>query len=200
MERTIFIGDVHGCLEELKEMVKALGVGSSDRVICLGDLVNKGPDSIGVIRYVYSSGFKSVVGNHDLKYRQNYLAISPYHDWYRLLEKEIHSWYVNLPFFIEEEDFIVVHAGMVEKEDLNDCRKTTTLREIEGRPWHHFYKGKKKIVYGHWAKQGFHETHNTICLDGGCVYGGKLLAYVWQSKEVLSVQAKKAYVEIGAEG
>lgn len=39
--RTIFIGDIHGCLEELEELISRLSITSQDRVIILGDLINK---------------------------------------------------------------------------------------------------------------------------------------------------------------
>ncbi|HNL01940.1 MAG TPA: metallophosphoesterase, partial [Leptospiraceae bacterium] len=62
--RTIFIGDVHGCVDELKEMIGILGPTREDRIILLGDLINRGPDSPGVVRFVFENGFESLMGNH----------------------------------------------------------------------------------------------------------------------------------------
>jgi len=49
--RTIVIGDVHGCLDELLTLVSRCGYAAGDRLILVGDLVAKGPDSLGVVAW-----------------------------------------------------------------------------------------------------------------------------------------------------
>ena len=49
--RTIIIGDVHGCLDELESLVSRCGYAVGDRLILVGDLVAKGPDSLGVVAW-----------------------------------------------------------------------------------------------------------------------------------------------------
>src|SRR5574337_1338602 len=67
--RTIGIGDVHGCLEELKALLAQCAHDpTQDRVIIAGDLVDRGPDSAGVVGYVREQGFECVMGNHDDKH------------------------------------------------------------------------------------------------------------------------------------
>lgn len=65
--RLVVVGDVHGCLEELKELLQTCSYDRSlgDRVLLLGDLVNKGPLSAETIQYAKSEGFLSIRGNHD---------------------------------------------------------------------------------------------------------------------------------------
>ncbi|MBA3540775.1 MAG: metallophosphoesterase [Deltaproteobacteria bacterium] len=63
---TIAIGDVHGCLEELDELLGLLGPGH--RLVFLGDLVDRGPDPVGVVRRVRELGAECVMGNHDEKH------------------------------------------------------------------------------------------------------------------------------------
>lgn len=70
--RTIFIGDVHGCIEELSRLICGLGLEKNDRVIFVGDLVDKGPESLQVLRYVECllgqfPGSVCVAGNHEEK-------------------------------------------------------------------------------------------------------------------------------------
>jgi hypothetical protein len=50
MSRTFVIGDVHGCARELDRLLDRCELGRGDRVVLVGDLVNKGPDSLTVIR------------------------------------------------------------------------------------------------------------------------------------------------------
>jgi hypothetical protein len=64
--RTIAVGDVHGCLDELRDLLRACGHDRhGDRVVLVGDLVAKGPDSQGVIQLARENGVLAVQGNHD---------------------------------------------------------------------------------------------------------------------------------------
>jgi hypothetical protein len=65
MFRRIFIGDVHGCLTELQSLMGKLEPSAKDSVVFLGDLIDKGYDPVGVVRYVRSNGWTSILGNHD---------------------------------------------------------------------------------------------------------------------------------------
>lgn len=65
MQRTIVIGDVHGCIEELKELLEACRVGPTDRVVFAGDLIDRGPDSLSVL--AIARQHEGVLGNHDAK-------------------------------------------------------------------------------------------------------------------------------------
>jgi predicted phosphodiesterase len=67
--RLLIIGDVHGMLDELKQLLeKAEFIASrGDRVIFVGDLVNKGPESAGVVQYAMDIEAASIRGNHEDK-------------------------------------------------------------------------------------------------------------------------------------
>jgi hypothetical protein len=62
---TIIIGDVHGCADELSELLGRVGPGAGDQVVFVGDLVARGPDSPGVLRLVRELGARAVRGNHE---------------------------------------------------------------------------------------------------------------------------------------
>ena len=86
MPRTIFIGDVHGCFYELVELFQKLDVQRDDRVVFVGDLVDKGPDSLGVLRFARNvvetqPGSVVVSGNHEEKASRQYkrgVAVEPW--------------------------------------------------------------------------------------------------------------------------
>jgi hypothetical protein len=65
MEPTIVVGDVHGCLDELRRLLATCGFQRGDRLVLAGDLVAKGPDSQGVVQLAREEGARAVVGNHD---------------------------------------------------------------------------------------------------------------------------------------
>lgn len=63
--RTIIIGDVHGCLDELVRLVRTCGGIGESRLVLVGDLVAKGPDSLGVLQWSREAAVDAVLGNHD---------------------------------------------------------------------------------------------------------------------------------------
>ena len=68
-DRTLVVGDVHGCLEELEELLeKTRYVSGRDRLVFLGDLLDRGPDPVAVLRRVRSLGAECVLGNHEEKH------------------------------------------------------------------------------------------------------------------------------------
>lgn len=65
MKPTIVVGDVHGCLDELRRLLTASGFSPGERLVLAGDLVAKGPDSQGVVQLAREAGAEAVLGNHD---------------------------------------------------------------------------------------------------------------------------------------
>lgn len=119
MGRTIFIGDVHGMLDELQALIAKLKVSTGeDRLVFVGDLVDKGPDSLGVLRYVRELGALVVIGNHEEKALRFYLKgkLDQLKDqsWvYEAAEKDwafIES--MPLTWFDPELNIRVVHGGI----------------------------------------------------------------------------------------
>jgi len=205
-----FVGDIHGCFKPLKSLLaQAKFQPDCHRLICVGDTLNKGPHSLKVLEYLYQIKAEVIRGNHEegLLFA---LQQSTYPSWFDpttycpdLLNSQKRDfwldWIRSWPLWIEEEDWIAVHAGLHPQKTLsqtsaefmtrvrlcNHLGKLTQEKATAGfSPWHHFYHGKKHVFYGHWAKQGVHQTSNTTCLDGGCVYGGELVGY-WYPQHIM---------------
>lgn len=70
--RIIIIGDIHGCLEEFNELLEQLKIVKTDRVFCIGDLIDRGPDSVSVVKRCVDLSkqcqFKLILGNHEEKF------------------------------------------------------------------------------------------------------------------------------------
>ena len=65
MPRTIVIGDVHGCADEFEELLQALELKSDDRILQVGDLINRGPDSSRVLELARDYRIEAILGNHE---------------------------------------------------------------------------------------------------------------------------------------
>ena len=199
--RTIFIVDVHGCLEELQILLDRLRPTSLDRMIFLGDLVNKGPDSVGVVRLVCAQNWECVQGNHDAYFVKNSMARTDFREWKQQLGREAFQWLADRPLFLEEDRFIAVHAGLepgvppsaTSPKILQNLRMWPLGSKEGRRPWHHYYSGSRWVFYGHWAGQGLHRNGRTLGLDSGCVYGRELSAFVLETETVVQVKARRVY-------
>ena len=58
-------------------------------------------------------------------------------------------------------------------------------------PWHSFYEGERRVVYGHWARQGLQRGDRTIGLDTGCVYGKELTAWIAEEDRIVQVAGRR---------
>ena len=210
MGKTIVVGDVHGCLIELEELLsKCSHRPGKDRLIFVGDLINRGDYSLEVLQLAYALGAECVLGNHEVallnrfskggedEILENIQAEAPF------LIPWIRSW----PFYIKEKKFIVVHAGIVPEYSLDETppeifttvrcwdQKSGRMDKYLGIPWYRLYRGNRTIIYGHWAFKGLTVRENTIGLDSGCVWGGSLSALILPQKKIVQVKAKKCYVK-----
>jgi hypothetical protein len=123
--RTIIVGDVHGCRDELERLLDLVKYGKGDDLFFLGDLLSRGPDPLGVLSIVRRTGARGVRGNHDddlLKWRAAVAAGAPdarLGKAKRKLAEELETadWAVleSLDLFIDLPDHEVrlVHAGVV---------------------------------------------------------------------------------------
>lgn len=130
--RTIFCGDVHGCLDELDELIRVLEIKQSDTIVMLGDLIDRGPDPVGVVRRVREKGWRSILGNHEdraIRWLKNESLVArgrPNNmvppgprraaEWNALSAEDV-SWLWKLPVVIEAAGWTAVHAGFEPRFD-----------------------------------------------------------------------------------
>lgn len=189
--RTIIVGDVHGCRIELEALLDRIGFASGDRLVFVGDLVARGPDSLGVLDVVRRTGAVVVRGNHEQKIldaRAGLCELSKLHrdvakalrpvDWSILESSRL---WLDLP----EHELRVIHAGVDPRVHFmkQSHRSLLAIRTIEDVLWGAHYQGPPHIVFGHNAPIGIQIHRWATGLDSGCVYGGALTAMVLAPKQ-----------------
>jgi Calcineurin-like phosphoesterase len=211
MGRTIVIGDIHGCFDELIDLLELLSIRKDDRVIAVGDLVVKGPRNRDVLElFINDPRFASVIGNQDRVLRQHWrgepVKLTPAQ---RVTVAELEpgrpsyfDFLRALPYTINLGSHLVVHAGLrpgVRRrhqmaQDMTELRTMgASPSSRRGVPWYQVYRGRKTVLFGHWPALKPRQAAKAIGLDTGCVYGGRLTAYIVESNQFVSVPARKAY-------
>lgn len=215
--RTIIIGDVHGCYRELASLLREVEVDPfNDRIIFIGDLINKGPSSRGVWDLFQSVNGTSIIGNHELSMLtildgQPHRHVKYIDDLHRDFGGELDAFSAQVrrwPLWIEEPGLMLVHAGLEPGRHPEQTAPWTlvTIRTWDGEgkdlfnashpPWYDFYTGRSLVVFGHWAALGGLIQEQVIGLDTGCVYGGMLSCLILPERRFVRVNARKAYCPI----
>ncbi len=235
------IGDIHGCFDELTELLGDLGyqidpfeTDAEDlirarhlegrRAFFVGDITDRGPRNLDALRLVMGmcdegSGH-CVVGNHDFKLNKwlkgrsvmqthgldlTVAELEQTSDAFRKQAADF-IWNLRSHAWLADGKLVIAHAGL--KEEMhgrgsghvrNFAMFGETTGEVDefGLPvrleWARDYRGKADVVFGHTPMAEAEWLNHTMCIDTGCVFGGKLTALRWPERETLSVKAKAQY-------
>ncbi|EGX58351.1 phosphatase [Streptomyces zinciresistens K42] len=225
------VGDVHGCSAELESLLGALGYADGVHpdgrtAVFVGDLVDRGPDSPGVLRRVMSmvrsGNALCVPGNHENKYGRHLKGrkVQPTHGLAETIaqmadesgefREEVRQFIDGLVshYVLDGGRLVVCHAGLPEKyhgRTSGRVRSHALYGDTTGEtdefglpvryPWAEDYRGRAAVVYGHTPVPEATWLNNTICLDTGAVFGGKLTALRWPERELVDVPARKVWYE-----
>ncbi|MFD0317857.1 polynucleotide kinase-phosphatase [Streptomyces flavalbus] len=225
------IGDIHGCASELEALLGKLGytdgVHPDGRTaVFVGDLVDRGPDSPGVLRRVMamvkSGNALCVPGNHENKYGRFLKGRNVQHthglaETIAQMEGESEEFRAEVREFIDGlvshyvldgGRLVVCHAGLPERyhgRTSGRVRSHALYGDTTGEtdefglpvryPWAEEYRGRAAVVYGHTPVPEASWLNNTICLDTGAVFGGKLTALRWPERELVDVPAERVWYE-----
>src|SRR5580698_5311765 len=226
--RTLIVGDVHGCPDELDELLETVAFAPErDRLVLVGDVVVRGPDSRRALHRAVELEAAIARGNHEQKLLAGHAGtarLGPEHqpvadslsaaDWRTL---EAMPLWLDLP----EHGVRVVHAGVLPGVDIEHMPKDALLRmrtidshgawsdaRDGGTLWGALYEGPLHVVFGHNARP-LPQLHPWATgIDTGCVYGQRLTGMLLQAGEpvprgeaarakLVDVPARRAYYKSG---
>ncbi|KAA8498130.1 Bis(5'-nucleosyl)-tetraphosphatase PrpE, asymmetrical [Porphyridium purpureum] len=218
--RVIAIGDVHGCIQEVIELLRLADFQPGDQVIFTGDLVAKGPDSLGVVRLARQINARMVRGNHDhevIRWREAVMRgarppiVSVEHSRFaRGMSEEDFEWFRSAPWYISSTclGHVFVHAGMIPGVEMWEQNPrlmmnmrsilpdgVVTAKHVSKHGWARLWRGPLKVVFGHDALRGLQQHEFAVGLDTGCVYGGRLSALLLPENRLISVKAQRSYIQ-----
>ncbi len=216
--RIIAIGDIHGCHQEFAELLDRLALTKDDRLILVGDLVNRGPDSCKVIDLARQHRAVSLLGNHELRlltYKKNgtpasAIARETDADTFRKLRPEDWTYLEEMPLthYIPELNTVFVHGGFLPGEpwQRQPASVVTHIQSIkaDGKPckrsdapyapaWADLWNGPPFVVYGHTPRPEVYKRKWSVGIDTGCAMGGCLTAYILPEKRFVQVKARRRY-------
>ncbi|MBN1626537.1 MAG: serine/threonine protein phosphatase [Deltaproteobacteria bacterium] len=208
-KRTFIIGDIHGCLDMLRGLMDKIDWDpEKDRLIFLGDYIDRGKDSKGVIDYIIglkkiSPNVQCLMGNHEelfmnyingqdegsFLYNGGVTTLNSYH--YKgngKIDAEHIEFLKSLLLMIELDDYYIVHAGMKPGVDVKEQTAKDTLWIREPFIFSDYDFGKR-IIFGHTPFSSPLIMDNKIGLDTGAVFGNKLTCLEIPAMKFYSIEA-----------
>ena len=214
--RTIAIGDIHGCHEEFSELLRLIDLQPDDRLVLLGDLVNRGPNTPRVLELARAHRAISLLGNHELRllnYRRTRdLKFVKENDLetFDQLTAEDWTYLENMLLTYEDPDLnlVCVHGGFLPDIPWNKqpAEIVTRIQVIDaaGQPckradapaapsWADLWNGPPFVVYGHTPRPEIYKRKWSVGIDTACAMGGHLTAFILPEKRFVQVKARRPY-------
>lgn len=219
MKRIFAIGDIHGCNEAFQRMLfEEIKIQKADVVYCVGDYIDRGPDSKGVIDTILdlrskNYDIRTLRGNHEEMMMQSDKCFDDFDLWfsnggnitldsfgvevYGQMDEVYKIFFERTELYFTDEKYIFVHAGLnFEVPDI--------FEDSEAMLWARDYDtnqpvlGDRILIHGHTPRSLDYirnQKNNCIDIDGGCVYTecknqGNLVAICLPGKEFIVVKNK----------
>ena len=219
-KRTIVVGDIHGCFDELVQLLDTVAYTDSDLLITTGDMVDRGPKSWETVRFCKENdNAVSVLGNHERRLagtirgtsqpawsQKQTLSKMPKHKWENWAEYLEH-----LPAVIETNEVVVTHARLDPEKQLDGQDPCHTCavggerviieKDRKGTPLWYLQMMEKRNIFkpvciGHVQYPSVELVEgNLYALDTGAVRGKFLTAVIFPEKRIVSVQSGSNYYE-----
>jgi serine/threonine protein phosphatase 1 len=214
--KRLVIGDIHGCYDELQELINKASLSSTDEIIGVGDIVDRGPEPSRVFEFFMShANARVVLGNHERKHVRSFRGdLAPSLSQIitrRQFGKDLA--YANavvamakFPPFLDLPEVIIVHGYFEPGVALEEQRENVITGTMSGqaylksrlhRPWYEAYDGPKPLIVGH--RDYLANGKPLICrdrvfgIDTTCYCGRALTGIILPDFRIISVKSRKDY-------
>jgi serine/threonine protein phosphatase 1 len=209
--QTFVIGDIHGCYAELQALLDRAGLSDTDRIISIGDCVDRGPETPEVLRFFSEHAQAQVImGNHERKHvraARHEVKLSRSQQISRIqlgaAYPDALAFMSGLPLYLDLPDALLVHGYFepsipIEQQTPSVLCGTMGgdkhLHTHYGQPWYELYDGDKPIVVGHknytGTGQPFIYQDRVFGLDTDCVIGKALTGLLLPAFRFISASSR----------
>lgn len=204
--KTLVIGDIHGCYNELQQLLDLAGPTADDRIICIGDMVDRGPNPTEVVDFfINTPNATSLMGNREDKHVRAHDGQVEYigaRELTRLVmaeddyERAI-AYMRTLPLYLDLPDAILAHGYYEPSLPPDQQDRNVLLGHPEGEetlqsydPWYEYYDQDKPLIIGHREYPFLCYDNRVWAIDTRCAYGGKLTGVMLPNFDVYTIPAR----------
>jgi serine/threonine protein phosphatase 1 len=213
--KRLVIGDIQGCRQEMHDLCEKAGLVDGDEIIAVGDVVDRGPDSPGVVEFFQTRPHaRTIMGNHERKHVRSFdgrcrPALSQLITRRQFGDEDYVDaigWMRALPTYLELPEAIVIHGFFEPGVPLRDQREDVIVGVMGGehymqkayrRPWWELYDGDKPVIAGHhdYLRNGQALVYQdrVYGIDTSCCHGGALTGVLLPAFEIIAVPARCDY-------
>ncbi len=178
------LSDIHGCHKTFRTALDGIGLNRSDELFLLGDYIDRGPNSAGVLNTIWQLQDEQysvycLRGNHEQMLVDHHDGKRDLYEWTppAAYVQDVVSWINDLPYYLETPGYLLVHAGL-------NFRHAYPLQDQEAMLWIRYwydetdlkFLGDRIIVHGHTPQPQFAteadiqqlKFQQRICIDTGC--------------------------------
>jgi serine/threonine protein phosphatase 1 len=211
---TLLIGDIHGCYTELLDLLDQAALSDGDRIIALGDIVDRGPATPQVLDFIRNrTQALSLMGNHERKHlRWERGEVKPALSQH-IAKQQLGSAYPDalkfletFPTYLELPEAILIHGYLEPGVPLEAQPEAVLCGTMGGeyylaqryaQPWYELYPGEKPVVFAHHDHlrngQPFVYQDRLFGLDTSCVHGSRLTGLLLPGFTFFSVPSRANY-------
>jgi serine/threonine protein phosphatase 1 len=210
----LIIGDIHGCYDELQELLDRAALSCDEEIIALGDIVDRGPDSPKVLEFFRTHPkARSLMGNHERKHIRAFrgeikpslsqvISRTQWADAYPAAVAQMEAF----PYFVDLPEATLVHGYLEPGLPLDQQQEVVLAGSLGGskrlhrrcsdkaRHWYEMHDGQKPLIVGH---QDYGRNHQPVVIPGrfygidtSCSRGGALTGILLPAFKILSVPSR----------
>jgi Calcineurin-like phosphoesterase len=210
--KQLIIGDIHGCYDELQDLLDKAALATDDQIIAIGDIIDRGRDSARALAFFQQTpNARSILGNHERKHiRWLRGEIEPAVSQIIAREQignsypEAVAFMDTFPRFLELPDALLVHGFYEPGVPVEKQRETVIVGTLSGEkyirdyypwPWYEQYDGEKPLIVGHrdYSDDRMEPVvyrERVYMIDSRCVYGGSLTGLLLPDFKLISVPSR----------